>query len=119
MKKLFVFLPFAVLLFVLLSMRPVPDASKHNVQKISGLVSDIYLAGTSDIVLKLIDDNHFYYITRGVEQGLDYTQLKASLLYKDVKIEYVRHWSILNASGSVRPVYQVHYDNDLVYSSLK
>ncbi len=119
MKKLFVFLPFAVLLFVLLSMRPVPDANKNNVHKISGLVSDIYLAGTSDIVLKLIDDNHFYYITRGVEEGLDYTQLKAALLYKDVKIEYVRHWSILNASGSVRPIYQLHFDDDVVYSSWK
>lgn len=119
MKKILVFLPFPILVFVLLSMRPVPDPDNNNVEKVYGMVSEIYKAGSNDIVFKLLEDEHFYYIHGGVEMNRSYKELKESLLYKDVQISYVKHWSLLNASGSARSMCQLEINNEVVFTALK
>lgn len=118
MKKVIVFLPFPILVFVLLSMGPVPTPNEDNVEKVSGVVSEIYKAGSNDIVFKLLDDDHFYYIKEGAASYPDYKQLKKDLLYKDVEISYVKHWSLLNASGSARSMCQLKVNNEIVYTAL-
>ena len=118
MKKTLIFSASFLLLLALIAMIPVPSATVENMEKVKGLVGDIYLSGTNDIVLKLVDDENVYYINKFKELGLDYTSLKAGLLYHDVEIGFVKNWSIFGGINKMKPVCLVKSENEVMFSSL-
>ncbi len=118
MKKALIFSASFLLLLVLIAMIPIPTATKENMNKVKGLVGEMYISGTSDIVLKLVDDDNVYYINHFQKLGINYTELKTMLLYQDVEIGFVKNWSIFG-DVNTKPVCLVKSNNQVMFSSLK
>ena len=119
MKKALIFSASILLLLVLIAMIPIPKPTKENMNKVRGLVGDIYLSGSNDIVLRLVDDENFYRINKFKNLGINYTDLKASLLYQDVEISYVKNWSIFGRMNNLKPVCMVKSEQQVMFSSIE
>ncbi len=119
MKKALIFSASFLLLLVLIAMIPVPTPTKENVDKVKGLVGEIYLSGSNNIILKLVDDDNAYCINGFKDLGINYTNLKADLLYQDVEIGYVKNWSFFSKINKMKPVCMLQSDSEVMFSVLK
>ena len=119
MKKTLIFSASFLLLLVLIAMIPIPTPTKENIDRVKGLVGEIYLSGSNDIILKLVDDDNAYYINGFKDLGIDYTDLKADLLYQDVEIGFVKNWSIFGKLNKMRPVCMVQSENEVMFSVIR
>lgn len=83
-------------LLVALSLRPVPILPEKDCVKVEGVIGKIHEGPSYDIVFRLIQDDTFYYINRGLERGLHLPDLQAQLVGKKVTISYPWHWTPLD-----------------------
>ncbi|GEM_PF-2815215 len=119
MKKALIFSASFLMLLILIAMIPIPKATLENMEKVKGLVGDIYTSGANHIIVKLVDDDSYYYISKNGDRGIDYTTLKQKLLYHDVEIGYVKNWSIFGNISNMKPVCLVEKENKIVFTSLQ
>lgn len=119
MLRLFKYLSLAFLLLAILILRPVPRATEHNIDTVSGVVVDIFEGGENDIVFKLSGNKTRYYINRGLEEGLDLHELKASLMGEEVVISYPRYWTPLDHSGKIRHLSRLIHGNDVIFNEVQ
>jgi len=118
MKKTIIFSAIVLLLLVIIAMIPIPKATVENMEKVKGLVGDIYPNGSNNIIVKLVDDDNYYFIKGAKDLGINYTHLKADLLYQDVEIGYVKNWSIFGKSNNLKPICLVKSEDQVVFSTL-
>lgn len=97
---------------------PVTPPALENTVKVSGKVKAIKEGGTHDIIIKFSNDPHHYYINRGLERGLQLEDLQKKLEGEEVSVRYVRHWSLLNPSGRVRPVAHLTIEETEIFDAL-
>ena len=97
---------------------PVAPATLENTVEISGKVQAIKEGGPQDVVIKLSDDPHHYYINRGLEQGLELKDLQKRLEGEEITLRYVKHWSLLNPSGRVRPVAYLSHEGREIFDMM-
>ncbi|MDF9801159.1 hypothetical protein OKW21_006422 [Catalinimonas alkaloidigena] len=98
-----------LILALFLIFMPVVPATQDNTVKISAKVQAIEEGGRLDVIIRLAEDNHYYYINRGLEQGLKLEKLQKGLEGEQITLRYIKHWSLLNPSGRVRPVAQLSF----------
>jgi len=104
---------------LLLVLRPVPIPLEKDCLTTRGIVSEIYEAGTNDVVFKLQDQSKQFYINRGLERGLELNKLRSELISKEITIKYPKHWTPLDPVNSVRHISKVEHEGRIVFSELE
>jgi len=73
------------------------------------------LEDTGDIYFFLLNDEHKYYINRGLEQGLTAEQLRLQLLEEEVRIDYANHWTPLDPFGCYKHIVRVSLGEQVLF----
>jgi len=100
----------AVALFgylVLLALRPVPVPTDENTYWVEGQVVSAGSPCCEDIVIRLRDDTHDYYINRGMERLAAPEEFCGDLPGRSVRIRVIRHWTPLDPRGRLKSVANV------------
>lgn len=112
---------FSVIIFILgiLIFRPISVSSEENCNRVSGTVVGLHEGGPNDIVFRLMDDDKFYYINRGLEAGFTLESLREQLLDQEVTIWAARHWTPLDPKGKVNHICKVAYGEEVLYTEFE
>ena len=108
-----VFLGLGVLAF-----RPVPIPSEKDCLILKGTVSEVYEAGTKDLVVKLKSVDKEFYVNRGLERGLELKTLGTALINKEIVIKYPNYWTPLNPTNSIRHVSKIECEGRIVFTEI-
>lgn len=103
----------------ILAFRPVPIPNEQDCIILKGTVSEVYEAGTKDVVFKLKGTDKKFYINRGLEKGLDLNKLRAGLTNKEIIIKYPKYWTPLNPTNSMRHVSKIECEGRTVFTELE
>lgn len=108
-----------LLVFSYFTLRPVPIVSEEKALVTSGIVRDVFSAGTQDIVFELQDDHRLFYINRGSDRGLDIEQLQELLIGNKVILKYPKYWTPIDWKGEVRHVSKLEFGNQILFNELQ
>ena len=107
-----------LIVFAFLLVQPLPKATKENCTAHEGAVASVSNGSSGDIVIRLKDDKHFYYINRGVESGLTVSDLHNRLLNKPVQLLTIRSSNPLDIAPISRHIARLKSDDIVIYSEL-
>lgn len=112
-KGIFQYLIFlCILAFLFFAFRPVSSKVALRVIK---TVEDVTLeGGKDDIVIRLIDDDHIFYINRAANR-INIDTLRDKILGKEIELYYAKHWTPLDPLGKHKAVLQLKMGNKIVY----
>ncbi len=102
-------LPFLLMLFVLWA--KVPPAKPENLVHIQGKIEKARLSEkTGDIYLRMVDDEHHYYINQDLTPMVDQAALEVALAQGEaIELVYFKtRWNPLDPQGVSRPVAAIH-----------
>ena len=108
-----------LLVFSYFTLRPVPIVSEEKALVTSGIVRDVFSAGTQDIVFELQDDHRLFYINRGSDRGLDIEALQELLIGNKVILKYPKYWTPIDWKGEVRHVSKLEFGNQILFNELQ
>lgn len=109
-----------VFIFLAASFRPLPKASLKNSEIIKAKLIDIGESeGDFDIGLRLENDENFYYINRGLENGVNLEALQESLLNQEVEVFYIKHFTPIDPKQRSRHISRIKVGNQIVYDEIK
>ena len=109
----------AVLFFLLLvhSLIPLPQANASNCATVQGEIKNVKEGdGPGDVLISISGDEGYYYINRGLHNGIKLDVLTNQLMNKTAKVYYIKHWSLLNFNGKSRHVARIEIGEELVYN---
>jgi len=95
----------------------VPTISEDQCLTKVGIVSDVYKGGKNDVVIRLNDIDQFFYINRGLEQGLPLSSLRADLIGRKVTLIYPNHWTPLDPFQTTHHLSKVEMDQNVIFSA--
>jgi len=119
LKKLFIGFGILFFLFAVLILRPVPIVSEDRAIMETGIVSDIYEGGENDLVFRLENKKRRYYINRGLENGLDLTDLQKRLIGREITLKYPDYWTPLDWNDEIKHLSKVEIQGEVIYNELK
>lgn len=99
-----------------LALRPVPKATEKNVIEVTGRVANLFEGTSYDVNIHLANEPHFYYINRGIEQGLSIEDLRRKLMHQTVSLAHVKHWTTLDPGNRSRQVARLVYNSKVIFS---
>lgn len=109
----------AIIIFIVLALRPLPKANKNNCSKFIGIVSQVINGdGEGDIVIKIKKDKNYYYINRAIDHGILVSDLKEKLINKEVELFTVKHWTPLDPLSRTKHIAEIRIDGVLIYSEM-
>ena len=103
----------AALLF-LLNACVVPTASESNSIEAKGKVEQITEGSSYDVVIKIAGDDKYYYINRGLENGLTMQGLQEKILNKEILMKYADMTFDIGAYH----VYEVRIGEEIIYTEM-
>ncbi|MGA0284370.1 MAG: hypothetical protein ACO3M5_06595 [Saprospiraceae bacterium] len=89
---------FLIFCFMLLVLRPVPQAREHNVKEMTVQFDKVFEGPSNDIVFRIKGSDVYPYINRGLEKGLSVDRIRSKVLGEDLTIKLVKHWTPLDWS---------------------
>ncbi len=98
--------------------RPVRNVQPDDVMKIEGIVINVQEASGYDIVITLENDEHYYYINRGMLHGLTVEQLNTDILNKKVTLYAIKRWTIFTRDGNMGHIAKLLIDNKELYNEI-
>lgn len=104
---------------LLLSSMKVPSPTDSNTISVEGKVENIYEGGVKDVVFKLENDDRVFYINRGLENGLDLSELKDKYIGKKLTLTYINHKYLFDIFVSNSHLAEVKSDRTTIYSEFK
>jgi len=119
LKKLFIGFGILFFLFAVLILRPVPIVSEDRAIMETGIVSDIYEGGENDLVFRLENKKRRYYINRGLENGLDLTDLQKRLIGREITLKYPDYWTPLDWNDEIKHLSKVEIQGEVIFNELK
>lgn len=102
----------------ILAFRPVPIPNEKDCLVLKGTVSEVYEAGTKDVIFKLDGFDKEFYVNRGLEKGMDLKKLRADLVNKEIVIKYPKYWTPLNPTNSIRHVSKIEFDGRTIFTEI-
>lgn len=124
MKKFFkyvlILLAFDVLLFLLLALKPAPDAlTKSDCIQVSGVVSTVSGGEVGNLVVSLVQDDRKYYIEQLLSNEDDsLEEWEARLKGKSVTLYYPNYWTPLDYAGKLRHLSLLEVEGEEVWGEL-
>jgi hypothetical protein len=108
-----------LLLFVFLSVRPLPKASIDNCVRHSGLGSGVLKGeGKGDIVIELDTSTNYFYINRAIDNGLSVEVLREKIVGRQIELLTISHWTPLDPLSKSKHIAQVKIDGEIVFTEL-
>lgn len=105
-----------LLILVMMSLIPVSNPTLDDSEIATGNVELIVEeGGPFDIHIQLINDDHIYYVNRGVEKGLHPGELNEKLAGSDITIHYANHWTPLDPFGKLKPITRITHEEAIIY----
>jgi hypothetical protein len=98
--------------------RPVPIPDEKDCLALKGTVTEIYEGGIKDVVFKLQGIEKEFYVNRGLERGLDLTQLRAELTNREIVIKYPQYWTPLDPLNLGRHISKIECDGRVVFTKV-
>ena len=86
-------IPVLVVAFFVFIVGPV-DSSRENSIQYAGVVASVAEGTSHDIVFRLKDHPHTYYINRGLESGLQLETLQKELTGQKIDLWYANSWPL-------------------------
>ncbi len=116
---LIVFILFiAFMAVVIQTFRPVRNVQPDDVIEITGRVIDIKEAPGFDIVISLENDEHYYYINRGLQYDLTIEQLSTDILNKRVTLYAIKRWTIFTRDSNMGHVSKLMIHDNVIYNEI-
>ncbi|TPN87546.1 hypothetical protein [Aquimarina algicola] len=99
--------------------RPVRNVQPEDVIKIEGIVTDIKEAPGYDIAITIKDDVHYYYINRGLQQGLNIENLRNQLIDQKITLYALKRWTIFTRDYNMGHVSKLIFNDSIIYNEIK
>ena len=115
MKPLFLFL----FILAALIFRPVPIVPENECLSQTGIVTSVFEGGTNDVNIRLEDNDHMFYINRGLKNGLEMSQVKSDLIGYEVTLKYPKHWTPLDPFSKTHHVSVVKKGDQIIFTELE
>ena len=120
MKALFISLGICLVVAAAFVFRPVPiPDNREDCLSVTGKVTKIWEGGVKDVVFELENDNTYYYINRGLEQGLVLEDLQNKLIGNNVTIFYPEYWTPLNPNNTSRHLTILEYNGKDIFNEIE
>ena len=99
-----------------LALRPAPASELSSCETIQGIVADVQLGNSQEIVITLTNTDRVFYINRGQELGFDVNIIKDLILEEEVTLYYPHYWTPLDPTASIRNLTGIQLGDQLVFS---
>lgn len=111
----------AIMLFIVgfLTLRPVPIVPEKELLVLTGKVVEITEGGVKDVTFKIAGSDEIFYVNRGLERGLNLSELQGSLINEDVILKYPDHSSLLNFDKKSIHISKVEHEGKVVFSEIQ
>ncbi len=103
---------------VIQTFRPVRNVQPDDVMKIEGTVINVQEASGYDIVITLENDDHYYYINRGMLHGLTVEQLGTDILNKKVTLYSIKRWTIFTRDQNMGHVSKLMIEDKVLFNEI-
>ncbi len=103
---------------VVQTFRPVRNVQPDDVLEINGKVIAIQEGPGFDISITLENDDHYYYINRGLRYNLSLGKLRTEILNKNVTLYPVKRWTLFTRDGNMGHISKLLYDDRVIYNEL-
>ena len=116
-----IFISFSLLFFIVavLIFRPVHIVAEKNTISESGIVKEIYTNKGNDIIFILENVQRRFYINRGLEMGLELTDLKKRLIGNSIVVKYPKYWTPLDWNDKIKHISKVEFNHEILFNELK
>lgn len=98
--------------------KPVRNVQPEDVMKIEGVVTDLKEGPGLDIVITLQNDDHYYYINRGLQHSLSLEKLQETVLQKKVTLYGIKRWTIFTRDKNMGHISKLMIDEDVLYNEI-
>ncbi|MBW1295284.1 hypothetical protein [Aquimarina litoralis] len=99
--------------------KPIRNVQPDDVIEITGVVTKIEEKGGFDIAITLQNDHHYYYINRGLQQGLTIQQLQEELMGKKVTLYSIHRWTIFTRDKIMGHISKILVDDRVIFNEIK
>ncbi|MDY8135000.1 hypothetical protein [Aquimarina sp. 2201CG5-10] len=114
-----VFVLFIAFMWVVVqTFKPIRNVQPDEVMEIKGKVVDIQEGSSFDIVITLENDDHYYYINRGLEYNLTLEQLRNDILNKTVTLYPINRWTLFTRDGVMGHISKLMIDDKVIYNEI-
>lgn len=118
-KKYFaIFAGLIALVIIVLALRPVPIPAEKDCLVLRGTVTKIYEGGVKDVVIELNGQNQKFYVNRGLERGLNLSELQSKLIGAEIVLKYPDHWTPLDPNKSAIHISKIEHEGQTVFTEL-
>ncbi|WP_299897802.1 hypothetical protein [uncultured Aquimarina sp.] len=99
--------------------KPIRDVQPDDVIEITGVVAKVEEKSGFDIAITLENDDHYYYINRGLEQGLTIQQLQEELIGKKVTLYSIHRWTIFTRDKIMGHISKLTVDDRVIFNEIQ
>ncbi|WP_299435112.1 hypothetical protein [uncultured Aquimarina sp.] len=113
------FVLFVIFMWIMIqTFKPIRNVQPDEVIEITGKVTQIKDGGGFDIAITLENDDHYYYINRGLEQGLTIEELQKELLNKKVTLYPIHRWTIFTRDKIMGHISKLMIEDRVIFNEL-
>jgi len=113
------FVLFVIFMWTMIqTFKPIRNVQPDEVIEITGKVIKIKDGGGFDIAITLENDNHYYYINRGLEQGLTIEKLEKEILNKKVTLYPIHRWTIFTRDKIMGHISKLMIEDRVIFNEL-
>ncbi|MHA7056582.1 hypothetical protein ACWGOQ_0005140 [Aquimarina sp. M1] len=114
------FVLFLIFMWVTIqTFKPIRNVQPDDVIEIKGIVTKIEEGSGFDIAITLQNDDHYYYINRGLEQGLSIKELQKELLNKKVTLYPIYRWTIFTRDKIMGHISKLTIGDRVIFNEIQ
>ena len=98
--------------------KPVRNVQPDEVMKIEGTVMKIEEGPGFDIVFTLSEDEHYYYINRGMKMNFNLEQLQQDLIGEKVTLYVIERWTIFTRDKNMGHIAKLVFDDHILFNEI-
>lgn len=98
--------------------RPIMNVQPDEVMAVTGKVVGIKEGSGFDIMIKLENDPHHYYVNRGLEMGLTMEALQVDIFQKTVTLYPIERWTIFTPDKVMGHISKIMVEDKVVFNEI-
>lgn len=98
--------------------KPIMNVQPDDVMEVKGKVIGLKEGGGFDVMVRLENDDHRYYINRGLENGLTMEQLKQDILNKNVTLYPIERWTIFTPDKVMGHISKIMVEDKVIFNEI-
>ncbi len=109
----------AFMAVVIQTFRPVRNVQPNDVMQIKGVVTNIKEGSGFDILITLKNDEHQYYINRGLQHNLEIKEVRKQILNQPVTLYVVKRWTIFTQDKNMGHISKLTNNDIVIFNEIK